>query len=217
MHRIDGPAAAPGNLFTEGDPGVGTPATVMTDDWANAVQEELCNVVTGAGLALSKPVNTQLLDAINVLLAQRTPPGAVQQFAMTAVPTGWLKCNGQVVSRTGYAALFAAIGTTWGAGDGSTTFAVPDLRGQFLRGWDDGRGVDAGRAFGSNQVDQLKSHTHQINANVGGSATLSNQVITASAAEGDELLSSSYILPPDAGVGAETRPLNVAIQWCIRT
>lgn len=217
MHRIDGPAAAPGNLFTEGDPGVGTPATVMTDDWANAVQEELCNVITGAGIALSKPSNTQLLAAINVLLGQRVPPGAIQQFAMTTVPTGWLKCNGQAVSRTGYAALFAAIGTAWGAGDGSTTFGVPDLRGEFLRGWDDGRGVDAGRAFGSAQGDQIKTHTHQINANVGGTATADNQVVVAVGAQGDELVSSDFVLAPAAGVGAETRPRNVAIQWCIRT
>lgn len=211
MHRIDGPAAAPGNLFTEGDPSVGTPATVLTDDWANAVQEELCNVVTGAGLALSKPSNTQLLAAINVLLAQRTPPGAVQQFAMTAVPTGWLKCNGQVVSRTGYAALFAAIGTTWGAGDGSTTFGVPDLRGEFLRGWDDGRGVDSSRAFGSAQGDMLKSHTHDMGTEGGGGGNYATPVDSSGV---DELQTGNPTQPTG---GAETRPRNVAIQWCIRT
>lgn len=213
MHRIDGPAAAPGNLFTEGDPSVGTPATVLTDDWANAVQEELCNVVTGAGLALSKPSNTQLLAAINVLLAQRTPPGAIQQFAMATVPTGWLKCNGQVVSRTGYAALFAAIGTTWGIGDGSTTFGVPDLRGEFLRGWDDGRGVDAGRAFGSSQVDMLKSHVHGVRTDDGDGFNPSNPAGQVRGTDRGLVVTVNS----DATGGAETRPRNVAIQWCIRT
>lgn len=77
--------------------------------------------------------------------------GKVDLFAGNAAPIGWLKANGALVSRTAYAVLFAAIGTTYGAGDGSTTFALPDLRGQFLRVFDDGRGVDAGRVFGSTQ------------------------------------------------------------------
>lgn len=55
-------------------------------------------------------------------------------FAGASAPDGWFICNGQLVSRTTYASLFAAIGTTFGVGDGSTTFAVPDLRGQFVRG-----------------------------------------------------------------------------------
>ncbi|OWY38131.1 hypothetical protein CEK28_14055 [Xenophilus sp. AP218F] len=77
------------------------------------------------------------------------PPGKVSHFAMTAPPAGWVKCDGALLSRAAYPALFAAIGTTFGAGDGKTTFGVPDLRGEFVRGWDDGRGVDTGRAAGS--------------------------------------------------------------------
>ena len=80
------------------------------------------------------------------------PVGSVYTFAGATVPTGWLKCNGALLSRTTYAALFAVIGTTYGAGDGSTTFALPDLRGEFVRGVDDGRGVDAGRTLGSAQA-----------------------------------------------------------------
>lgn len=86
--------------------------------------------------------------------------GAVQMVAMSTAPTGWLKCNGALLSRTTYAALFAAIGTTFGVGDGSTTFALPDLRGEFLRCWDDGAGIDSGRAFGSAQSGQNEAHTH---------------------------------------------------------
>lgn len=75
-------------------------------------------------------------------------------------PTGWLKCNGATVSRTTYSALFSAIGTTYGSGNGSTTFHLPDFRGVFPRGWDDGRGYDSGRVFGSSQDSDNKSHNH---------------------------------------------------------
>ncbi len=91
---------------------------------------------------------------------QWAPPGMIMDFASPSAPVGWLKCNGVAVSRTAYAALFAAIGTTWGAGDGFNTFNLPDFRGEFRRGWDDGRGVDVGRAFGSFQAQAIQSHTH---------------------------------------------------------
>lgn len=87
------------------------------------------------------------------------PVGSVYTFAGATVPTGWLKCNGALLSRTTYAALFAVIGTTYGAGDGSTTFALPDLRGEFVRGFDDARGVDSGRIFGSAQAAYAGSLT----------------------------------------------------------
>ena len=63
-----------------------------------------------------------------------TPPGAVMPYAGTSLPSGWLWCGGNLVSRTQYAALFKAIGTTYGAGDGKTTFALPDLRGRVAAG-----------------------------------------------------------------------------------
>ncbi|WP_197369874.1 phage tail protein, partial [Ralstonia pseudosolanacearum] len=64
--------------------------------------------------------------------------GLIGYFARSTAPSGWLKANGAAVSRTTYAALYAEIGTTFGAGDGAATFNLPDLRGEFLRGWDDG-------------------------------------------------------------------------------
>jgi microcystin-dependent protein len=73
---------------------------------------------------------------------ERNQPAQVVAFARNTPPTGWLPCNGGAVSRTTYASLFASIGTTFGVGDGSTTFNLPDLRGEFVRGWDNGRGVD---------------------------------------------------------------------------
>lgn len=102
----------------------------------------------------------RLLDASDLL--GMVPSGAVLYFAGRTAPAGWLKANGAAVSRTAYAALFAAIGTTYGAGDGRSTFNLPDLRGEFLRGWDDGRGVDTGRGFGSAQAHALQSHQHGL-------------------------------------------------------
>lgn len=89
------------------------------------------------------------------------PPGKVAHFATTSPPAGWLKRNGAAYSRTTYAALFAVIGTKFGAGDGSTTFNVPDDRELVDRAWTDGlNALDAGRELFSAQAGQLELHTH---------------------------------------------------------
>jgi Phage Tail Collar Domain len=91
---------------------------------------------------------------------QLVPPGAIMCFATPYAPTGWLQANGANVGRVAYAGLFAAIGGTWGVGDGSTTFTLPDLRGLFIRAWDNSRGVDPSRGFGTVQGSAFASHTH---------------------------------------------------------
>jgi len=88
------------------------------------------------------------------------PVGSILTMATPAVPAGYLECNGAAVSRTTYRTLFGLIGTYHGSGDGSTTFNLPDLRGEFIRGWDNGRGVDGGRAIGSFQDKDTSSGTH---------------------------------------------------------
>lgn len=93
--------------------------------------------------------------------------GEVAFFARITPPSGWLKANGAAVSRTTYAALFAAIGTTFGAGDGSSTFNLPDLRGEFVRGLDDGRNVDAGRRLGTTQGDAIRNITGAFDTSKG--------------------------------------------------
>lgn len=90
------------------------------------------------------------------------PTGSVAFFAQTAAPSGYVPANGALVSRVSYANLFNHIGTTWGAGDGATTFSLPDLRGRFPRGYDNGAGVDPGRVFGSVQAFQNATHNHPI-------------------------------------------------------
>jgi len=111
--------------------------------------------------AISGLAATNVKTAIDELVVEAgIPAGAVQFFAMATAPTGWLQANGAAISRAAYSVLFAAIGITYGAGDGALTFNIPDMRGQFARGWDDGAGVDIGRVMGSNQDDALEQHSH---------------------------------------------------------
>lgn len=146
--------------------------------------------------------------------------GAVNYFAMPWAPAGWLKANGAAISRTTYAALFAVIGTTYGAGDASTTFNLPDLRGEFLRGFDDGRGLDAQRWIGSVQADQFKSHNHRF---INEYDTPTNQFIayTDQNSEGVDVTNSAgerchtYVRMENTG-GNETRPRNIALLACIK-
>lgn len=97
-------------------------------------------------------------------------------MAAPVVPAGYLYCDGRTVSRATYAALFNVVGTRFGAGDGSTTFSLPDWRGAFMRGWDDGRGVDSARVFGSVQQSQNKSHIHSYSGTVSSGGTHSHNV-----------------------------------------
>jgi microcystin-dependent protein len=88
--------------------------------------------------------------------------GTIFYRAVNSVPEGFLECNGAELSRNTYSELFNEIGTVFGTGDGSTTFNLPDLRGEFLRGFDNGRGVDTGRVFGSSQLDQMQKITGKV-------------------------------------------------------
>ncbi|MFT4118677.1 hypothetical protein [Bradyrhizobium sp.] len=96
MHKIDSSTATPEGLFTIGDPVGGTPATVVTDDWLNAVQTEIVNVVEAAGMPLEKPNNAQLLAAIQALIPPPLPAWRTGDFKLTMQPTpedGWIVCD----------------------------------------------------------------------------------------------------------------------------
>ena len=109
-------------------------------------------------------------------IVQGVPSGSVFALAgtQTGVPSGYLECDGSSVSRSTYAALFAVIGTTYGSASGST-FNLPNLRGQFIRGVNTtGSGTDANRNIGSSQSEDNKSHNHSISL----SGTTSNKSLT---------------------------------------
>lgn len=141
--------------------------------------------------------------------------GSVAAFAMNTPPTGWFRCNGAAVSRSLYAGLFAKIGTTFGVGNGSTTFNLPDLRGEFVRGWDDGRGVDTGRTFGSVQAHAVESHAHYLfmQTNGGINNNGSSPYATSVANSND---SSTTLTQTQTGGASETRPRNVALLYAIK-
>jgi microcystin-dependent protein len=161
------------------------------------------------------------------------PTGAVMSFAMSSAPPHWLICDGSAVSRSTYSDLFEAIGATFGSGDGTTTFNLPDMRGEFIRGLDVGRGVDAARALGSAQGEALKSHTHTgstssdgahthnvavngtgtggSNYNLGSNSNNAGNVATSSAG------SHSHTFTTGSSGGTETRPRNIALLMCIKT
>ena len=169
-------------------------------------------------------------DAVDEVLATSVPSGAVMNFAMPTAPNGWLEADGSEVSRTEFSALFNAIGTVWGEGDGSTTFNLPDARGEFLRGWDNGRGVDSGRDFGSAQEDENKEHSH--GGSVGSVGNHSHGYVgpgTGTRAAGDVFTfsatqnrttsgggSHSHSLSINSSGGNESRPRNIAMLTCIK-
>jgi phage-related tail fiber protein len=156
-----------------------------------------------------------------VLTSNSAFTGEVAFFAMNTAPTGWIKANGATVSRTTYAALFAAIGTTFGAGDGSTNFVIPDLRGYFPRGWVDDGSIDSGRAFGSTQTDAMQGHKHAMDNSgpfgvpfpAGGLQSSGGGAAFQNAAVGNPSTDGTNGTPRTA---SETRPTNIALLACIK-
>ncbi|WPY95594.1 phage tail protein [Limimaricola variabilis] len=146
---------------------------------------------------------------------QLVPPGAVMDFAMPNPPTGWLVCDGREVSRTTYAGLYNAIGMTFGAGNGVNTFRLPDFRGEFRRGWDNGRGVDAGRGFGTAQADELRKHTHTVKGNDAGDWSDQKTAPVLSRDDAERAAEDTRSIS-DYG-GKETRPRNIAVLTCIKS
>lgn len=153
---------------------------------------------------------------IAALIASATPAGVIVPFGGTTAPSGYLACQGQIVSRSTYADLFAAIGTTWNlAGESSSEFRLPDLRGAFLRGTGShmthnmANGNDyAGPSVGSFESDQNQSHTHVLLAGAGAGHTH-----TFDRTIGEN--GNSMVTEPTGG--DEARPFNAGILYCIKT
>ena len=159
------------------------------------------------------------------LPANTVPAGTVISFAASSEPNGWLECDGSAISRTTYSNLFSTIGTAFGSGDGSTTFNLPDLRGEFIRGWDNTRGVDSGRSFATSQTDAFQGHRHELTDNAGTAINSSNFVGDGGTAlpgyRGTASNDNARTIKADGVNGtprtaSETRPRNIALLYCIK-
>lgn len=193
-----------------------------------------CKTASGTGVVVIPGMVSRIFcDGTNItdetMSTQTDLVGSVAAFAVNVAPSGWLAANGQAVSRNIYARLFSRIGTVWGAGDGATTFNLPDARGEFIRGWDNGRGADSGRAFGSAQKGTIVGgkDDNDDGANISFLAN-GNAVDYGS----DAVLFSNYsgIKPyylnaeekttiPSSAQNAffsVTRPRNIALLYCIK-
>ena len=200
--------------YITGNPGAAIKGSKVPGGAIEHTMREIVHVIKQAGLTPSSENVTQLHEAILALTAG-VPAGTIIWTSQSAAPSGYLKANGAAVSRSTYADLFTAISTTFGVGDGSTTFNLPDLRGEFIRGLDDGRGVDASRALGSAQADETKEHDHMGGT---GEATASNTFFGTRASgqpaiednqTGSSTATAQAALTSKEG-GTETRPRNVA-------
>ena len=171
--------------------------------------------ILDANVTAAKLAGTLDLSGKTVTLpaAIAVPAGAVMAFAMNAAPAGWLAANGAAVSRSTYATLFAAISTTHGVGDGSTTFNLPDLRGIFVRGSGDQTisGTLYSKAFALKETDNIKAHQHSFTDAIweapGGQPIFGPN-------SGNRV--TSTLTTSGGPTGAETRPANIALLYCVK-
>lgn len=226
-----------GTTFASGD--VVTPAKlnnlVDAATVSNIVTADLADAsVTTAKLADGAVTQAKLNAGVTLV-----PTGAIMPFAMNSAPSGWLAANGAAVSRTAYAALFTAIGTTYGTGDGSSTFNLPDLQGYFVRGAGTNSDGTAAGTFGAKQADAVISHTHSgttsndspdhthQNTGPNGGANGTGSGGQSSAWSGGQTYTTSgastrhthtFTTSGQSPAGAtETRPKNIALLYCIKT
>ena len=139
-----------------------------------SVSSNVTFTLPGADGSNGQMLQTNGSGALSFTTVQGVPSGSVFCMAVATVPSGYLECNGAEVSRTTYSVLFAVIGTAYGTGDGSSTFNLPDLRGEFVRGFDNGKGTDSGRSIATSQSSQNAQHNHSMSV----SGTTSNPTPT---------------------------------------
>ena len=234
------------NGFTRGNPQTGTPATDLDDDYFDMLQEELCSVVEASGASLEKGRHDQLLTALRALLLSRKNPfgdiksdgtvkialenlGLGEGSPAIGVPFFWpsaampntvidswssmvfLKFNGAKFSATDYPVLAKVF----------PSLVLPEARGDFIRIWDDGRGVDSGRGLLSTQSDLMKQFTLQYYGPSVGTGTRTvfalqsnaNGIYTSGISQNDGSgIAAAFNVPG----GTETRPRNIAFNFLVR-
>ena len=158
------------------------------------------------------------------------PVGTIIAWPTSTAPSGYRECNGDPVSRTEtYDSLFAVIGITYGSGDASTTFNLPDYRGYFLRGWDHGAGIDddaatrttrgdvaatTGDNVGTRQDHAMQTHTHTVGTYPSWEGDGDNTTISSTSTGAAYNIASAA--PTGVISATETRPINVNVMWIIK-
>ncbi|MCV7919111.1 tail fiber protein [Escherichia coli] len=239
MQNLMPPINTPDQLFHDGDPTQGIEGTLVTAGYLNNqqgatrdLQQELLNVLGGAHIQPDPKKTDQLLTALRALLLSRKNPfadiksdgtvktalenlglgegsalpvGVPVPWPLETPPTGWLKCNGAAFSSEMYPKLAKAYPTN----------KLPDLRGEFIRGWDDGRGIDAGRTLLSGQDGTSFSH-YGGNFDIGSGHSINNYDQIVSNQPG---FSRFSFAGPSRGDGVNyvtIRPRNIAFNYIVR-
>ncbi|CNE41974.1 phage tail protein [Yersinia kristensenii] len=216
--------------FTDGNVAGGVPPTILPAEWFNTIQRELINILAAAGITPDSKKFDQMALAISTLVskgeflkiknnlseiktagpsavaaaldnlgisANLIPVGTPIPWPTATPPTGWLKCNGNSFSATTYPKLALVY----------PSGVLPDLRGEFIRGWDDGRGVDAARALLSAQGDAMRNLTGSF------SGTTNNDASSVFGVSTGIFAGSTTLLPATnaTAIGSNTRPATMSI------
>ena len=194
--------------------------------WENSIyQFALSDDIIGGPDGIDNLPHKQLANRTVYLKSHIVPVGTIIIWSGETPPSGFLECDGSVLSRTTYATLFAEIGTKHGTGAGTlakTTFRLIDLRGEFIRGWDHGRGIDNGRTLASRQLDAMQKIWGTIyranNASLYTGAFYKNS--GSSHTDPSSGSSGNFQTGFDSArvtrVATETRPRNVALMFAIK-
>lgn len=202
--------------------------TADTVPYANASKQLTSSAVTPTELGYVSGVTSAIQTQINAISATTVPSGQISMYGGSSAPSGYLLCDGSAVSRTTYAALFTAISTTFGVGNGTTTFNVPDIRGIFVRGagthgtLTNANGTAFSGTLGTQENDKMQGHAHsgnfpQVNGshvNDVGTGTLYGTGSTNSASIGNPSTDGANGTPR---TGTETNPANISLTYIIKT
>lgn len=199
-------------FFTNG--GLGEQPSIPEDFWFNMIQEELLGVLTMAGITPVKSDLNQVAKAIQSIAFSAYPVGAPIPWPTSVPPTGFLAMTGQSFSATTYPKLAIAY----------PALVIPDMRAEFIRGWDNGRGIDAGRLLLSLQGDAIREITgrsngivHFVNSVTTGAfqsaSTGAGVVLSSGGSPADDLLFKASNVVPTA---SENRPRNITFNYIVR-
>lgn len=212
----------------------GTYKSLTVDKYGRATGGS--NPETLAGFGIKDSYTKVQVDQM-IAEASALPVGTMVGFPVDKVPPGFLEVDGSVKSIAAYPDLAAFLGTAFNkGGEGAGNFRLPESRGEFLRGWDHGRGIDPGRAIGSDQLDAFERHNHFLPTSTSSSGSavgipdinLSTSIVVntlaATARRATTYPSNNNDFNPDDSngfgefgkFGAETRPRNLAVMWCIK-